>query len=125
MARRKAPLIWFDIPVTDFDRAETFYKSLFGWNFTDVESDGEPYRLIDAGDESIDGGLSLRPVEAVPRECGPVFYVQVPDLEVSILQAQKLGGTLERPVTFLSRDAGVVASIRDHDGNVIGLWAEE
>jgi predicted enzyme related to lactoylglutathione lyase len=125
MARRKAPVVWFEIPVTNFERAITFYKTLFGWTFDEADSPAQSYRIIDAGDHSINGGLSLRTADEPHRGAGPIFYIQVSDIEVTILRARKLGAELARPPTFLSRDAGVVASIRDPDGNVIGLWASE
>jgi len=125
MARRKSPIVWFEIPVSDFDAAEKFYGPLFGWKFIATEQQEGPYRMIDAGEESIDGGLSLRPTDAPPPGYGPLFYVEVPDLEVAIIRAQRLGGTLAKAPVFLSRDAGVVARIADADGNVIGLWSVE
>jgi predicted enzyme related to lactoylglutathione lyase len=125
MARRKAPLVWFEIPVTDFDQAIAFYQTLFGWVFHENDTNGQEYRLIDAGDRSIDGGLVLRTDEEAPTGRGPVFYIDVKDIEMTILRAQKIGGTLERKVTFLSRESGVVASVRDPDGNIIGLWSSE
>jgi len=125
MARRKAPLVWFEIPVTNFDAAEEFYGQLFGWKFLATEQQEGPYRLIDAGEESIDGGLSLRPPGAPPPGFGPIFFVEVPDLEVAIIRAQRLGGKLAKAPLFLSRDAGVVAWIADLDGNSIGLWSAE
>ena len=63
--------------------------------------------------------------DVAPQGMGPLIYIQVNDIEVTILRAQKLGAELVRAPTFLSREAGVVASIRDMDGNVVGLWAAE
>jgi predicted enzyme related to lactoylglutathione lyase len=125
MARRKAPVIWFEIPVTNFDKAISFYRTLFGWEFEEASNPSQEYRMIDAGDHSINGGLALRKPGEESRGVGPIFYIQVNDIEMTILRSRKLGATLERPPTFLSREAGMVASIRDPDGNVIGLWASE
>lgn len=124
MAKRKSPVVWFELPVEDFARAQAFYRALFGWSFTETAAGGDPYRLIDAGD-GIDGGLSLRPAGAHPTGVGPLIYVQVADVEATILKARRLGGALARPVSFLSRETGVVACIRDPDGNTVGLWAAE
>lgn len=125
MARRKAPLVWFDIPVADFAVAERFYGELFGWEFEAIEQPAGEYRLIDAGDDSIDGGLSKRPAGSPASGAGPVFFVHVIDIEATIIRAQRLGGRLVEEPLFMSRDAGVRATVADPDGNIIGLWSAE
>lgn len=124
MPRRKHPLVWFELPVDDFARATAFYRKLFGWAAEQSRPDPDEYWHLDAGEQSIDGGLTRRTVRTRP-EGGPLFYVQVEDLEEAVLRARRLGATLEREPVFLGRDSGVIAAIRDLDENVIGLWAPE
>ncbi|MBL8053110.1 MAG: VOC family protein, partial [Nitrospira sp.] len=30
--KTSASIVWFEVPADDLDRAQKFYKSMFGWN---------------------------------------------------------------------------------------------
>jgi len=116
----KHPLVWFQIPVADFERASRFYGQVFKWESRPMP--GTKVWEIDAGD-GIGGGF----IQGTPRETpdeGLTFYVRVPDLEQTIVRAVKAGATLLRRPEYLGGRLGISAAIRDPDGNVIGLWSE-
>ena len=116
----KHPLVWFQIPVQDFERARHFYQQVFRWEARPME--GAPVWEIDAGD-GIGGGF-VRGAGAGGDTEGLTFYVRVPDLEQTIVRAVQAGATLLRRPEYLGGALGISAAIRDPDGNVIGLWAD-
>lgn len=113
------PVIWFEIPVRDLQRAATFYGEMFGWRFGRVDDMDPSYLIIDAG-ESINGGL--RVVEDVSNGVGPLVYVAVEGLLEIMERATELGGSVETEPTLISDQAGAYAVLRDPDGNRIGVW---
>ena len=116
----KHPLVWFQIPVQDFERARHFYRQVFRWEARPMA--GTPVWEIDAGD-GIGGGFVQGSGSGGDTE-GLTFYVRVPDLEQTILRAVEAGATLLRRPEYLGGALGISAAIRDPDGNIIGLWAD-
>ena len=41
--------IWLDIGTTDLEAAKSFYRDLFGWNFTSTREDFGGYLMVDVG----------------------------------------------------------------------------
>ena len=117
---RPARLVWFDIPVTDLERASRFYTSLFHWTFTPFEAYDPNYWIIH-GDEGEIGALVLDP-SATEKSGGTVLFMEVADLDESLSHAQSLGAALERSRTRITSGAGAFAIVRDPDGNPVGLW---
>ena len=61
--------VHFEIQADDLDRAQAFYRDVFGWKFEDYShfTGGDPYFGIVAGSEDepgINGGLMQRPAPA-------------------------------------------------------------
>ncbi len=114
------PVVWFEIPVADLERAAHFYGELFGWRFGRVADFDREYLIIDAG-ESINGGLAL--VDAgFTRGDGALVYVAVEGLLEAMDKAGQLGGTVDQEPQLISEQAGAFAVLRDPDGNRIGVW---
>ena len=112
------PVVWFEIPVSDLERAAQFYGELFGWRFGRVQDFDPDYVVIDAG--SINGGLRKR--EDVEPNNGPFVYVAVEGLLESMERAKELGGDVDEDPALISAEAGAYAILRDPDGNRIGIW---
>ncbi|MCA1831721.1 MAG: VOC family protein [Actinomycetota bacterium] len=119
MMREQRPVIWFEIPVRDLDRAANFYGEMFGWRFGRIDSDENNYYMIEAGD-SINGGL--RRHDDVMTGDGPLVYIAVEGLLESMERAKELGGSIDMEPTLISEQAGAYAILRDPDGNRVGIW---
>lgn len=115
------PVAFFEIISPDHERAQEFYRDLFGWQVTaDLAMGG--YGLVDtgAGEEAIGGGIG--PGEA-PGEKSVKIYMRVDDLDGYLERAEKLGGKRLVPPTDLPGDFGRFAIFTDPDGNQVGLWS--
>jgi uncharacterized protein len=115
------PVVHFEIVGTDTERLKSYYSELFGWEFDSdnpmnygvVPRDGN----TNADGVGIGGGLGPAP-EGYPGHV--TFYVEVPDVEAALSQAEGLGGTrVMGPEAVME---GVeIGLFTDPEGHVIGV----
>jgi len=125
MSGTQGTVIWFEIWVSDLDRAKAFYHGLFGWEFASLsEYDAEGrYQEIKAGDAAgVNGALVHQPDRPRPTARGTVVYVHVPDLDDAVERALSLGGNLVQKATPIGTSMGTFALVTDTEGNELGLW---
>lgn len=113
-----APVVWFEVAGRDFDTLSKFYTELFHWK---VDADNPiGYGMVDTGGEGgVPGGIFAGDdTEYVS------FYVQVPDLEDRLRQAEKLGAKVVQPPTPTTPDGPTIAMVQDPEGHRIGILQE-
>lgn len=109
------PVIWFEVLGTDGGDLRRFYGSLFNWSF-DINNPGQYGLVSTGGNAGIPGGIGTVYPEA---RSWVTFYVETPDVDASLAQAQELGGKIVMPRTV---KPGVTMGIfEDPEGHVIGL----
>ena len=116
--------VHFEIHAENPERAIKFYKTLFGWEFNQWET--QPYWLVKTGEKGtpgIDGGLLPR------RGPGPVDMqavnafvctVDVTDCDVTAKRVTEIGGSIalaKMPVPAV----GWLAYGKDTEGNLFGF----
>src|SRR5216110_1750545 len=88
------PVVHFEIIGKDGDKLRAYYSDLFGWefdadnpmNYGIVQREGN----LNSDGIGIGGGVGVGP----EGYAGHVtFYVEVPDVEAALAQAESLGGT--------------------------------
>jgi predicted enzyme related to lactoylglutathione lyase len=120
-----SPVIHFEIPADDPERAHAFYREAFGWQIDAMPGMG--YALVSttaagptgrpAAAGEINGGM-LRRQEPITA---PVITIGVDDIDATLPQIEKLGGTVVRGKTPVGT-MGFSAYFTDPEGNVLGLW---
>ncbi len=123
-------LTWFEIPVTDIDRAKKFYETIL-----DIEmvkrADGNdeavffPFNpnVIQATSGRITGVLS-KTARNSPSSNGTVVYINAsPNIQTVLDKVEQAGGKIIAPKTKIP--AGFIAIIIDSEGNKVGLHAEQ
>lgn len=128
MPARPSAVIWFEIWVSDLERAETFYATLLRWTFRPFEEyDPDQYHIVATPDGTLGGALVRTPGSPKRRSGngrGTIVYAAVDDLEKAVEHARALGGSLiEAPRVIGSAD-GWFAIVSDPDGNRVGLWSD-
>lgn len=115
------PVHYFEIPVTDMDRAVRFYSAVFGFTFNCQTVDGYEMALLPrtAGATGATGALAKGDVY-VPSKSGPVIYFDVPDIDSVLNRAKAQGAEILYPKKNIG-EAGYVAEIQDSEGNRIAL----
>ena len=81
-------LTFFEIGVPDPDRAQTFYRELFGWEFPQTGEDGQVWVRT----PTLRGGLHGK-----DPETRIAMYFSVDDIEAAVQVVRRLGGTAEDP----------------------------
>ncbi len=115
------PVGWFDIHVSNLDRAKKFYETVFGIKLTDLPIEWGKQSLFPFDNESpnISGAL-VEKKDMQPSANNTVVYFETEDCvaeENRILQA---GGKLVQPKMHIG-EFGYVSIFIDTEGNTIGL----
>jgi predicted enzyme related to lactoylglutathione lyase len=87
------PVIHAEIRSTDPDATREFFAALFGWTYSDGAFPG--YTFADTG-----AGEGALPTAIGPLQGGSdsaLFFIAVDDVEATLAQAEKLGGTIVQP----------------------------
>jgi predicted enzyme related to lactoylglutathione lyase len=120
---RMASIVWWEIETPDPETFQGFHNTLWGWTFRPAFADsalGADYWIITLDATGI-GGLQRAATRQRPHP-GARVYLEVTDLERTLLQVEELGGLVERPRTALGADDRWFATFRDPAGVSIGLW---
>lgn len=125
------PLVHFEIPVNDLEKARAFYSSMFGWDLQDWPMpDGSTYigvrttpvdetTRVPLKPGAINGGIMKRNDHVK----APVFAITVSSIDDYIPKIEKAGGTVVMPKVDMM-GMGFYAYVTDPDGNVLGLWED-
>lgn len=122
------PAIYFEIPATDLDRAETFYKNVFGFTFERETIDGYEMTLFpfeDSG-KGISGALAKGDAYK-PSKNGVILYFRADDIDHTLEKVTAQNGKILYPKTCNETYGFTVAEFEDSEGNRIALqqFAEE
>jgi predicted enzyme related to lactoylglutathione lyase len=110
-----APIVHVEFRSFDFARTSAFYAKVFDWRTE--HNAASTYMKLDA-----DAGPSAGWVRAEMSQApGPLAYVVVDDLAVTLAEVERAGGRiLAAKLPFAG--GGEVALFADPDGNVVGIW---
>jgi len=117
------PVVHFEIPVNDIQRAKAFYEKLFGWKITQWKSPDAnmEYFMIETtkmGKTAINGGMMKRnmPGQSV------TIYPTVKSIDVTLQKAVQNGGRIALPKSNIGDGSmGAVGAFFDTEGNLIGV----
>ena len=121
MAKNYNPVVYFEIPVTDIERAVKFYRSVFNFTFEKEVIDNNEMALFPFADENagISGALAKGEVYKPTRE-GVVIYFRTLNIDETLKLAVENSGQVLYPKTSVG-DLGFVAEFEDSEGNRIAL----
>jgi predicted enzyme related to lactoylglutathione lyase len=108
-----------DIPVSDMERAKSFYAALFGWRI-EAPPGFEDYPMWQAPNQISGGGLAPRSDDFDQ----PRSYVDVDSIEETLAIVREQGGRVLMERSPIS-ETSWWAIIQDPDGNVVGLYEGE
>jgi uncharacterized protein len=115
------PVVHFEVLAKDGDKLKSYYAELFGWQidsnnpmgYGTVDREGN----VNADGVGIGGGIGPAP-EGYDGHV--TFYVEVPDVEVALANAERLGGTrMMGPDQVM--EGLELGLFNDPEGHLIGL----
>ncbi|MCU0425412.1 MAG: VOC family protein [Candidatus Kapabacteria bacterium] len=115
------PIVHCEIPVTNLDRAEKFYRAVFGFDFTREQIDGNEmaHFPLHEGISGVSGSLAKGEIYK-PSTTGTLVYFQTTSIDETLRQANTNGGKTLYPKTSVGAN-NFVAEIQDSEGNRIAL----
>jgi predicted enzyme related to lactoylglutathione lyase len=121
MTKKSNPVVYFEIPVNDMDRAIKFYKAVFHFEFEKEIIDGNEMALFPftEGSSGISGALAKGEIYK-PTIDGIVIYFKTESIDETINLALANGGQILYPKT--DNGIGFVAEFEDKEGNRIALF---
>jgi predicted enzyme related to lactoylglutathione lyase len=118
---------WFEIPVTDFDRAKKFYETIFDYQIPDsmVEQTRMGFFLYEFKSGKI-GGAICHGNGYTPSMQGSIVYLNGdPDLQIILNRVETAGGKILQPKTLVTPEVGHVAMFKDSEGNKVALHSRK
>jgi len=115
---------WFEIPVTDMDRAKTFYESIFDIEIGVQDFNGTlmGWFPFDAKKPGISGSL-IKHESYIPSEThGPVIYFESNNISGVLEKVKSNGGKVLQEETEISPEIGRMGVFIDSEGNRMSLY---
>jgi len=118
MKKAQTP-VHFEIPVDNMERAQKFYKELFGWNIFSAGDNFDNYFMIQtvqANEQGINGGMLIRsnPDQQI------INYISVDNIDSMLVKIEELGGTILMPKMPIE-GIGWNCVVKDSEGNIFGM----
>ncbi len=118
------PVVWFDIPVVDLDRAIRFYSAVLAAPVKKQELPELAIGVFLHEDHEI-GGCLFKSQEVKPSQHGPLLYLNVQGrLDQAIAAVERHGGKVVEPKHAIG-PYGFRAIILDSEGNRLALHSKD
>ena len=115
-------LNWFEIPVTDFARAKTFYETVLGITISPMEMGETTMGMLSTDPNAVGGALVQGEGGALPSQNGTMVYLNGgEDLAPMLARVEQAGGSVAVPKTEIGNGYGFFAHFVDTEGNKVGL----
>ena len=120
---------WFEIPVTDMDRAVKFYETILG-----IELSRQPMGDLDMawfpwveGGLGASGSLVRHPQFYKPSADGTLVYLTPPsgDLATELGRVEGAGGTVLQQKTLITEEIGYMGVFLDTEGNRVAIHSRQ
>jgi predicted enzyme related to lactoylglutathione lyase len=120
---------WFEIPVTNMDRAKKFYETVFKVNISIHDMGGLVMGWFPNAEDEISlgasGSLVMHKDFYKPSKDGILIYFSSEDVNNELNIIEKLGGTVLHKKTLISEEIGYMAVFIDSEGNRIALHSKK
>lgn len=126
MDSKSNSLNWFEIPVTDIDRAQKFYEAVFDIKMerNDMEQMQMAFFPFEPGNGKATGAI-IQSQMHIPSEEGAIIYLNAnPNLDVALGKVEAAGGTILIPKTQITEEYGYMAFYSDTEGNKMAMHSQ-
>jgi predicted enzyme related to lactoylglutathione lyase len=113
---------WFEIPVTDIERAIRFYEAVLDKKLTRQDMQGFKMAMFPYPEGGTGGALCQHPQYQPAPSGGVVIYLDGgDDLDKPLGRVVGAGGQVAMPKTLITPEIGYMGFFKDTEGNVIAL----
>lgn len=118
---KKDAVNWFELYVTDFDRAKRFYETALQMSLQESQTEGCRMGIFPCDHANGVGGAITKMNGALPGPGGTLVYLNVEgDLDGVLKRIPTAGGSVVKPRTSIG-EHGFIAIVKDTEGNGVGL----
>ena len=118
-------VVWFEIPVSDMDRARAFYEAVFKIEIKDVVFGGFHMGWFPNHDGSHSAtGTLVKQESYIPSEEGTLVYFSSEDVANELSRVEEAGGQVYQQKTKISDDHGYMGVFIDSEGNRVALHSD-
>ena len=118
------PVNWFEIAVTDLERAKKFYEGVFGSEFQYMDMDQTKMYMFNGNPEGPGAmGCIFKADNVEPSAAGTTVYFMCQDVDNEVAKVESNGGSVVFPKTSIG-EFGFIAQVMDTEGNRIGLHSQ-
>jgi len=119
------PVGWFDINVSNLDRAKKFYETVFNIQLFDLPIDWGKQSLFPFDQESPNvSGALVEKTDMIPNSNNTVVYFESEDCVTEEKRIKEAGGKIVKPKMNIG-EFGYVSIFIDSEGNTIGLHSRK
>jgi predicted enzyme related to lactoylglutathione lyase len=121
MESMKNSINWFEIPVTDFERAKLFYSMIYNYEMPEEKMGANHLGFFLVKQGGI-GGAIVHGEGYIPSPDGTLVYLNGgKDLNTMLDRVEKAGGKILKPKTKINDNLGYFAIFVDSEGNRVAL----
>jgi uncharacterized protein len=119
-------LNWFEIPVTDMDRAVKFYTVIFSYeSMYQMNMGGFDMAFFPMEGNGV-GGALCKGEWYKPTPDGAIIYLNGnPDLDTPLSKVEAAGGKIIMPKKLITEEIGYMALFIDSEGNRVALHSNK
>ncbi len=122
MSAKMNMVAWFEIPVSDMDRAKAFYETVFQVEVKLVDFGGLQMGWFpDRGEAHGATGTLIKQESYIPSQEGTLVYFHSEDVQNELNRIEAAGGSIYQPKTQISSEHGFMGVFIDTEGNRIAL----
>lgn len=122
----KNGISWFEIPVSDFERAKAFYQKIFDYEMPEMNMENIRMGILlhDRDNGGVGGAICYGQGYKPSGHEGPKIYLNAGnDLNVVLGRVETAGGKNLLTKTSIGDGMGYMAFFNDTEGNVVGLYS--
>ena len=127
MTSKENTLNWFEISVSDMDRAKKFYETIFDIKMPiqDIMGMRMAYFPAEPGSGKLNGALVKSNTHKPSMDGAKVYFNGNPDLNTALARIKAAGGKVVMPKTKIGDDIGHMAFFIDSEGNNVALHSNK
>jgi predicted enzyme related to lactoylglutathione lyase len=119
--KKTTAINWFEIPVTNMERAKQFYNSIFNIKLQDLELGGNEFAFFP---DEMSGGALAKGEGYIPSQTGSLCYLNGGnDLNGVLEKIEGAGGKVILPKTNIGQH-GFIARFIDSEDNMVALHSQ-
>lgn len=122
MEMQKNAISWFEIPVSNFEKAKSFYSKIFDFDMPEMTMDGARMGFFLYDQQNGVGGAIVHGEGNIPATTGVKVYLNGGDNLNNVLnRVESAGGKIVLTKTEITPEMGYFATFEDTEGNHVSL----